>query len=91
MPALQQDQKWKEVDVSDARKSFADLVSNIAFAGSRVVLCRNGKQVAAMISMDDLRFLEQLEDERDLKAANAALKGGKLLTGKEARRKLGIG
>jgi prevent-host-death family protein len=89
MNAIQQDKKRKEIDVSDARKGFSDLVNSVAFAHDRVVLARNGKQVVAMISMEDLLFLEQLENEYDLRAARAASKG-KPLTTKEAARKLGI-
>jgi len=80
----------EKVDVSDARKSFADLVSRVGFGHQRVVLCRNGKETAALVSVEDLRRLQQLEDEQDLKDARAVLKRGKFLTSAQARKKLGI-
>jgi transcription elongation GreA/GreB family factor len=37
------------------------------------VLTRHGKAVAAVVSIDDLRELEALEDQADLAAAREAL------------------
>jgi hypothetical protein len=45
----------------------------VAFGKERVVLRRRGKEVAALVPMDDLRLLEDLEDRIDLADARAAL------------------
>ena len=58
---------------SKAREGFADTINRVAFGKERVVLRRRGKDVAAMVSMDDLRLLEDLEDRVDLVDARAAL------------------
>ena len=61
------------VSVTEAREIFSDLLNRVVYAGERVVLERRGKPLAAIVSMDDLRLLETLEDELDVKAAEAAL------------------
>ena len=54
------------------------------------MLCRNGKKVAAILSFEDLEFLEGLEDDMDIRASNEALKGGKFLTLEDVKKRLGI-
>ncbi len=65
------------LNASEAREGFADLLNRVAYRGERIVLHRRGKDVAAIVSVEDLELLERLEDERDLKAAKAALREAK--------------
>jgi prevent-host-death family protein len=58
---------------SKAREGFSDTINRVAFGKERVVLRRRGKEVAAVVPMDDLRLLEALEDRMDLADARAAL------------------
>jgi prevent-host-death family protein len=58
---------------SKAREGFADAINRVAFGKERVVLRRRGKEVAAMVPIDDLRLLEKLEDRIDLDDARTAL------------------
>jgi prevent-host-death family protein len=62
------------LNASEARSDFADVLNRVAYRGERIVLNRRGKDVAAIVSVEDLKLLERLEDEKDLKAARAALK-----------------
>ena len=62
------------ISATEARGSFADTLNRVAYGGERVVLHRNDKNVAVIISTDDLELLELLEDRMDLAAARAALK-----------------
>ncbi|MFV0341049.1 MAG: type II toxin-antitoxin system Phd/YefM family antitoxin [Parachlamydiaceae bacterium] len=57
------------IPFSDARSDLTQIVNHVAFAHERFVLTRNGKEVAAIISIDDLALLEELEDSLDLKIA----------------------
>lgn len=43
-------------------------------AGSRAVVTRDGRPVAAVVSLEDLELLEALEDRLDLEAARKALR-----------------
>ena len=57
---------------SKAREGFADTINRVAFGKERVVLRRRGKEIAAVVPIDDLRLLEELEDRIDLVDARAA-------------------
>jgi len=56
-----------------ARERLAQVLSEVSVRGDRVILERHGKDVAAVISMDDLELLERLEDRYDLDLVKAAL------------------
>ncbi|MBA3343420.1 MAG: type II toxin-antitoxin system Phd/YefM family antitoxin [Gemmatimonadaceae bacterium] len=62
------------IPASEARLQFAEVVNKVAFGGERILLHRHGKDVAAIVPVEDLRLLEDLEDRIDLEAARAALK-----------------
>ena len=61
------------VPASKAREKLADILSDVSARGDRVILHRHGKDVAAVISMDDLALLESLEDRYDVESARATL------------------
>lgn len=61
------------VSVSEAREDFAELVNRAAYGHERVLVSRHGRPVAAIVSVEDVEFLERMEDEFDLKAALEAL------------------
>jgi len=52
--------------VIDARKDLADVLNRAAYGKERVVLTRRGKDVAAIVPMDDLNILEAIEDHMDV-------------------------
>lgn len=80
-----------KVTVMQARAQMAEVVNRVAFAGERIVLERHGKDVAALVSIDDLRLLERLEDELDVAAALAAKKeGGKPIPLETLAAELGV-
>ena len=58
---------------TEARKDFASLVNRTAYGKERVVLGRRGKDLAALVPIEDLDLLEQLEDALDLEEARKAL------------------
>jgi prevent-host-death family protein len=61
------------VSVSEARETFAELVNRAAYGHERVLVARRGRPVAAIVPIEDVEFLERLEDEFDLEAARQAL------------------
>lgn len=62
------------VKASEARNDFATTLNRVAYGKTRVVLHRRGKDLAAIVHMEDLELLQKLEDRLDLEAARAALK-----------------
>jgi prevent-host-death family protein len=69
------------LNVSKAREEFPEVVNRAAYGKERTVVSRRGKDLAAVIPMDDLRLLERLAQEEmdrlDLKDARDALKEAK--------------
>ncbi len=61
------------VAASKVRQDFADTLNRVAYGKQRVVLERRGKEIAAVIPIEDLRLLEALEDRIDLADARTAL------------------
>jgi prevent-host-death family protein len=77
---------------SDARRDFSDAVNRVSYGHERIVLHRHGKDVAAMVPMEDLELLRALEDRIDLDAARRALKEAGTIgskSWKEIKSKLG--
>lgn len=44
--------------MTDARAHLADLANRVVYGGERVVLTRHGKPFAALVSMQDLGWIE---------------------------------
>lgn len=61
------------VSAKEAREKFADLVNRTAYSKERVVVTRNDRPMAAVVSIEDLELLELLEDYVDLADAREAL------------------
>lgn len=63
-----------KVSTAEARSEFSDIINRASFGKERVVLTRRGKELAAVVPIEDLELLERLEDRLDLEDARAALK-----------------
>lgn len=62
------------LSIMEARSKLADTVNRVQYGGERIVLERHGKGVAAVVSIEDLQLLNQLEDQSDAKAVKRARK-----------------
>jgi prevent-host-death family protein len=56
-----------------AREQLSTVINRAAFGKERVVLTRRGKEVAAVVPIEDVKLLGELEDRIDLEEARAAL------------------
>ena len=61
------------ISTADARKKFADIVNKVAYGHDPVILTRRGKNIAALVSMEELELLQQIEDVIDIEDAKKAL------------------
>jgi prevent-host-death family protein len=61
------------IATSQLRDDLSDTLNRVAYGRERIVLERYGKDLVALIPLDDLRLLEELEDQRDIQEAHAAL------------------
>jgi prevent-host-death family protein len=64
------------VSVSEARDEFAELVNRAAYRHERVLIARRGRPIAAIVPIEDVEALEELEDEYDRRAVEEALAEG---------------
>jgi len=60
------------MSASQIRDEISEALNRVAYQGERIVLRRRGKDIAALVSMDDLRSIQKVEDLEDLKDAQAA-------------------
>jgi len=77
------------------RQDFAETVNRVAYGGERIVLHRRGRNLAALIPLEDLALLEELEDRQDAEEARKALadakaKGEKPIPWAQAKKKLDL-
>lgn len=56
----------KKISTADARKQFANIINRVAFGKESFVLTRRGEALAALVSMEDLRRLQEMEDRWDV-------------------------
>ena len=78
------------LSASTVREEFSETLNRVAYKGERIVLERRGKDVAALVPVEDLELLEQLEDRMDLEAARKALKEQGSISLDELKAELGI-
>jgi prevent-host-death family protein len=62
----------------DARNQFADVVNRAAYGKERIVLTKHNREVAAVVPIEDLRLLEELEERIDIQEAAKALAEAKV-------------
>ena len=83
------------LNVSKAREGFPEIVDRAAQRKERTILSRRGKDLAAVVPIEDLRVLERLareeEDRLDLEDARAALaEPGENIPLKRLKKKLAL-
>ncbi|MES2218156.1 MAG: type II toxin-antitoxin system Phd/YefM family antitoxin [Pseudomonadota bacterium] len=61
----------------DAKEKFTDLINHVSHNKERVILTRRGKEIVAMVPIEDLQFLEATQDRHDLREAGDAFKDSK--------------
>ncbi|HTE18626.1 MAG TPA: type II toxin-antitoxin system prevent-host-death family antitoxin, partial [Armatimonadota bacterium] len=61
------------LSVGALRDQIADTLNRVAYTGARIVIERRGKNIAAVVPIEDLELLQALETRVDLETARAAL------------------
>lgn len=78
------------MSASKARDEFSDALNRVAYKGERIVLRRRGKDVAALVPVEDLELLEEIEDRIDVEKAKNALKEKGGIPWKQLKKELGL-
>jgi prevent-host-death family protein len=80
-----------KMTVTEAEGALARTVRRVLEERERVTLTEGGKPVAAIVTAEDLEFLEALEDRIDLEEARKALvEGGPSIPWEQIKAELGI-
>ena len=82
-----------QVNTVDARAQFSEIINRAAFGKERVTLTRRGKEIVAVVPIEDMKLLEALEDRIDLEQARAALAESKkkgTVSWEKIKKELGI-
>jgi prevent-host-death family protein len=59
----------RKISTADARKKFANIVNRVAFGKEAFVLTRRGEALAALVSVDALKLLQEIEERMDVEDA----------------------
>ena len=55
------------ISTVEARKRFAEVLNRVAHDKERVILTRRGKELVAVVPIEEVRFLGELEQRLDLR------------------------
>jgi prevent-host-death family protein len=61
------------LSTAEARDQFSDVINRAAYGKERVVLTRRGKALVAVVPIEDVEWLRELEDRIDLEDARIAM------------------
>jgi len=80
------------VTAKQLKETSAEVLSRVQYGHERVTVTRHGKEVAAVVSIEDARLLERIEDVLDVHDALAAIEEAEregTISLSELREKLG--
>ncbi|MBW1956809.1 MAG: type II toxin-antitoxin system Phd/YefM family antitoxin [Deltaproteobacteria bacterium] len=58
-----------KVTVADVRKNFSHIINKVAYGKESFVLTRRGQAIAALVSIEDLKLIQDLEERLDIEDA----------------------
>lgn len=58
-----------KISTADARKKLANIVNRVAFGKEAFVLTRRGEALAALVSVEDLKLIQEIEERMDVEDA----------------------
>ncbi|MDQ6908343.1 MAG: type II toxin-antitoxin system Phd/YefM family antitoxin [Chloroflexota bacterium] len=62
------------LSTAEARDQFSDVINRAAYGKERIVLTRRGKALVAVVPIEDVELLRELEDRIDLEDARLAMR-----------------
>lgn len=62
------------INTVDAKEQFSELINRVSHHKERILLTRRGKDIAAIVPIEDLLLLEESQNKSDLQEAVEALK-----------------
>ncbi len=83
----------KEVTTAEARKNMAELLNRAAYGKERFVVTRHGKELVAIVPLEEVTLLDRLRtllSSKDFEAALAAMHESEPQQWDEVRRDLDL-
>lgn len=80
-----------KISTADARKNLSNIVNRVSFGKEPIILTRRGEEIAALVGMDELKLLQEIEDRIDITDAIKAIKEqGEDIPAEQFWKKLGL-
>jgi prevent-host-death family protein len=80
---------FNKISAADARKKFSNIINRVAYGKESFVLTRRGEPLAAIVSIDDLKLLQEIEEQMDIDDAwKARNEPGENISWEELRQEL---
>lgn len=56
----------EQMSTVEARNHFSEVINRAAYGKERIILTRRGKEIVAVVPVEDVELLERLEDRMDI-------------------------
>jgi prevent-host-death family protein len=83
----------KRITTAEARKDLADLLNRAAYGKERFVVTRHGKELVAIVPLEEVTLLDRLRallSRKDFERALAEMEDDGTVAWDEVRRELGL-
>jgi prevent-host-death family protein len=80
------------LESTKAKDTFGDTINRAAYAKERIILTRRGKPVAALVPLEDVQLLEEMEnaeDAEDVRLAREEAARGEVVSWESVKEELG--
>lgn len=87
------DERMQPITAAEARRNMAELVNRAAYGGERFVVTRHGKELVAIVPLQDATLLDRLRgllEAREYEAALREIQEEGTVTWDEVRRDLDL-
>ena len=78
------------VGITKLREDISDVVSRVRYTGERITIEKQGKPACVIVSLDDLKLLEAIEDAIDIEAGKESIKRNDFVDWEVAKKELGL-
>lgn len=78
------------ITITDLRAKIRKVADQVFHHGEHICVERNGEPAFGMVSIEELKLLEEIEDRMDIEAAKKAIKRNRFTSWEEAKKKLGL-
>jgi prevent-host-death family protein len=79
-----------KLSTHDVRSNLSEVLDQVRTRRERILVQRNGRDVAALIPIADLKLLERLEDGADIREARRALAEEERIPWGKVKSRLGL-